>query len=74
MAPQCLSVCGPCESICDACVQSHNRAVLDQAQRDIQRAVNLLKTEGFVLTAPAIDSRPANDALRILLETNRIKL
>ena len=74
MGPQCLSVCGPCAQVCKGCIDSYNRAVLSEAERSINGAIAVLKNEGFGITAPDISNRPDNDALRILMETNKIRV
>jgi hypothetical protein len=74
MGPQCLSVCGPCAQVCKGCIDSHNRAVLSEAERSINGAIAVLKNEGFGITAPDISKRPNNDALRILVQNGRVKL
>lgn len=58
--PQCLSVLGPCETLCQRCIDSHNSYVERTRQKAVDDATRVLQSYGYTVIPPgAADQQDA---------------
>jgi hypothetical protein len=79
MPAQCLSACGPCEKVCQLCIDSHN-AALDRSHREAVQAARLSRATAEWIISQALwrmyehgkHGRPASAQCEVQHVTNLI--
>lgn len=55
MKPSCLSAAGPCQELCDKCIEAHKNWVERETAIETTRAIRWLESRGYVVRLKGVD-------------------